>query len=134
MIWENQCAHLDNLGPTVDGGPWEEADIKCRRYIYLCLGAECQRKETQYYPDLKNQEITTNDFWERLRRLFVKKRNVTFDRYEAFTWKQEKTETIEQYHCSLTELLIKWNSNYSTATTQMTTMKTEPVPEERKQQ
>ena len=26
--WENQCIQLDNLGPTVDGIPCEEADIK----------------------------------------------------------------------------------------------------------
>ena len=40
---------------------------------------------TQYYPDLKILEISTRDFWDRLRRLFVKERNVTFDQYEAFT-------------------------------------------------
>ena len=27
VTWENQWAHLDNLGPTVDGVPWDEADI-----------------------------------------------------------------------------------------------------------
>ena len=33
VAWKNQRKHLDNLGPTVDGIPWEEADIKCRSYI-----------------------------------------------------------------------------------------------------
>ena len=98
----NQCQQLDNLGPTVDGSPWEEADIKCRSYIYLCLGYEGQRRLTQYYPDLKIQKISTRDFWDRLTRLFVKERNVTFDRYEAFTRKKGKTENLEQYHCLLT--------------------------------
>ena len=35
VAWENQCQHLDNLGPTVDGNLWEEAEFKCRSYIYL---------------------------------------------------------------------------------------------------
>ena len=105
--WENQCAQLDSLGPTVDGVPW--VDIKCRSYIYLCLGAEGQRRISQYYPDLRIQETTTRDFWARLTRLFVKERNVTFDRYEAFTRKQGKTETLKEFHCGLTELVVKGN-------------------------
>ena len=44
VTWENQCAHLDNLGSTVDGVPWDEADFKCRSYIYLFLGAEGQKR------------------------------------------------------------------------------------------
>ena len=64
---------------------------------------------TQYYPDLKIQEISTRDFWCRLTRLFVKERNVTFDRYEAFTCKQAKTESLKEFHCGLTELVVKVN-------------------------
>ena len=109
VAWENQCQHLDNLGPTVDGIPWEEADIKCRSYIYLCLGTEGQRRLTQYYPNLKIQEISTREFWGNLTRLFVKERNVTFDRYEAFTRKQGKIESLEELHCGLTELVAKGN-------------------------
>ena len=109
VTWKNQCAQLDGLGPTVDGVPWDEADIKCRSYIYLCLRAEGQRRIAQYYPDLRIQETTTRDFWARLTRLFVKERNVTFDRYEAFTRKQGKTETLEEFHCGLRELVVKSN-------------------------
>ena len=109
VAWENQCQHLDNLGPTVDGIPWEEADIKCRSYIYLCLGTEGQRRLTQSYPNLKIQDTSTKEFWTLLTRLFVKERNVTFDRYEAFTRKQGKTESLEEFHCGLTELVVKGN-------------------------
>ena len=42
-------------------------------------------------------------------RLFVKESNVTCYRYEAFTRKQGKTELFEQYHCMLTELVVKVN-------------------------
>ena len=76
--------------------------------LYL-LGTEGQRRLTQYYSDLKTQEVSTRDFWGRLTRLFVKERNVTFDRYEAFTRKQGKTESPEEFHCGLTELVVKGN-------------------------
>ena len=36
-----------------------------------------------------------------------KKRNVTFGRSDAFSKKQGKTETLEQYQCSLTEVVVK---------------------------
>ena len=62
--------------------------------LFVRLGS---RRVTEYYPDLKIQEITTNGFWERQRRLFVKERNVTVDRYEDFTRKQGTTETLQQY-------------------------------------
>ena len=62
-----------------------------------------------YYPDLRIQEILSRDYWDRLRRLFVKERNVTFDRYEAFPREQGKTKNLEQYHCLLTELVVKGN-------------------------
>ena len=39
----------------------------------------------------------------------MKERNVNFDRYGAFTRKQGKTESLEQYHCGLTELVVKGN-------------------------
>ena len=61
VTWDNQCQHLDDLGPTVDEILWKEADIKCRSYIYLCLGTEGQKRLTQYYPDLKIHEISTRD-------------------------------------------------------------------------
>ena len=60
--WDNQCAQLDNLGPTVDRIPWEEADIKVRSYIYLSLGNEGQRRLSQHFPDLKIPETSTRDF------------------------------------------------------------------------
>ena len=107
--WDNQCAHLDNLGPTVDAIPWEEADIKVRSYIYLSLGNEGKRRLSQHYPDFKIQKTSTRAFWNRLEHLFIKDRNVTFDRSEAFSRKQNKTETLEQFHCGLTELVIKGN-------------------------
>ena len=34
---------------------------------------------------------------------------MTFDRYEAFTSKQGKTESLEEFHCGLIELVVKGN-------------------------
>ena len=73
----------------------------------MCLGTEGQRRLTQYYPNLKIQDTSTREFWTLLTRLFVKERSVTFDRYEAFTRKQGKMESLEEFHCGLTELVVK---------------------------
>ena len=91
----------------MDGIPLDEGDIEVRSYIYFSLGNEDQRRLSQHYPDLKRQETTTEDFWARLPHLFTNDRNVTFDRYEAFTRKQTKTETLEHFHCGLAEFVIK---------------------------
>ena len=88
---------------------WKEANIKVRSYIYLSLGNEGQRSLCQHYPDLKIMETTTKDFWTRLQHLFIKDRKVTFDRYEAFTRKQTKTETLEEFHCALTDIVVQGN-------------------------
>ena len=55
------------------------------------------------------QNATTRDLWGRQQTLFVKPRNVTLDRYEAFARKQGKTETLEEFLCGLTELVVKGN-------------------------
>ena len=83
--------------------------MKIRSYIYLCLGTEAQMRVSQYYLNLKIHDTTTRDLWGRLQAVFVKPRNLTFDRYEAFTRKQGKTETLEEFHCRLTELVVKGN-------------------------
>ena len=83
--------------------------MKIRSYIYLCLGTEGQRRMSQFYSNLKINDTTTRDLWGRLRAVFVKPRNITFDRYEAFTRKQGKTETLEKFHCGLTELVVEGN-------------------------
>ena len=57
--WERQCVQLHNLGPAVDGIPWEEADIKVRSYIYLSLGKEGHFRLCQHYPDFAESVNTT---------------------------------------------------------------------------
>ena len=89
----------------MDGKPWDKADIKVRNYIYLSLGNEGQRRLSQLYSDLRIQETSTRAFWNRLEHLFIKDRNVTFDRYEAFTRKQNKTETLE--HSTVASIPLK---------------------------
>ena len=83
--------------------------MKIRSYIYLCLRTEAQMRVSQYYLNLKIRDTTTRDLWGRLQAVFVKPRNITFDRYEAFTRKQGKTQTLEEFHCRLTELVVKGN-------------------------
>ena len=61
----------------------------------------------QYNTNLKIQNATSRELWGRLQTLFVKPRNLTFNRIEIFIRKQGKTETIEEFHCGFTELVVK---------------------------
>ena len=62
----------------------------------------------QSHLNLKLQGIATRDLWDGLKILLVKPRNVTFD-FVTFTRKQGKTESLEELHCRLTELVVKRN-------------------------
>ena len=43
LQWENQCQLLDNLGPTADGVPWEEAVSK----LYLSVPGDGRPKTSK---------------------------------------------------------------------------------------
>ena len=51
--WDNECKQIAFKGPTVDGIPWKEADLKVRSLIYLSLGTEAQRIYQQRFPLLE---------------------------------------------------------------------------------
>ena len=107
--WEKHGVQLENIEATVDGLPWKEGDIKKCSYICLNLGNEGQRRLSQHYPGSKFQDNTARNFWTRLQNPLIKECNITFDRYEALTRKQNKTETLEQVHCGLAEKVERGN-------------------------
>ena len=54
--WDNECKQIAFKGPTVDGIPWDEADLKVRSLIYLSLGTEAQR--IYHSPEFNNDSPT----------------------------------------------------------------------------
>ena len=56
------------------------------------------------FPHTNVENKTTQEIWEELELTFIRPRNVTFNRYLLLTRKQQRGETIEQFHSALRSL------------------------------
>ena len=105
--WDNDCKQIAFRGPTVDGIPWDEADLKVRSLIYLSLGTEAQRIYQQRFPHSNIERITVFELAHELSLSFTQARNITYDRFLLFTCKQKPNEKLESFHCRLKALGAK---------------------------
>ena len=102
--WKNECNIIDRIGVLCGDKPWDIADIRAKSMIYLTIGIEGRRMHTRKYPHTNVENITTQQLWEELELTFIRPRNVTFDRYLLLTRRQQKGETVEQFHSALRSL------------------------------
>ena len=72
--------------------------------VYLTIGIEGRRMHTRKYPHTNVENIMTQQLWEEIELTFIRPRNVTFDRYLLLTRRQQKGETMEQFHSALRSL------------------------------
>ena len=86
---------------------WDEADAKVRSYLFLCLGAEGQRQVQQKRPSLELHNVSTQEFMTILEDIFVTNKIVAFERYNFICRKQKKSESLEQFHVDLVELVSR---------------------------
>ena len=84
--------------------PWDTADRKSKSLIYLSLGIEGRKMRARKFPHTNVENKTTQEIWEELEVTFIRPRNVTFDRYLLLTRKQQRGETMEQFHSALRAL------------------------------
>ena len=56
------------------------------------------------FPHTNVETKTTKEIWEELETTFIRPRNVTFDRYLLLTRRQQRGETMEQFHSALRSL------------------------------
>ena len=105
--WDNDCKQIAFGGPTVDGIPWDEADLKVRSLIYLSLGTEAQRIYQQRFPHSSIERITVFELAHELSLSFTQPRSITYDRFLLFTCKQKPNEKLESFHCRLKALGAK---------------------------
>ena len=82
----------------VDNIPWDEADNKAKRLIYLSLGAQATNIFHQRFPHTDLQKCTTDALVEQLRETFSQTRNETFDRFQFFRCQQNEGESLEVFH------------------------------------
>ena len=53
IAWENECKQIEQTGPMIDRIPCDEADLKLKSLIYLSLGTEGCRANSQRNPTRK---------------------------------------------------------------------------------
>ena len=84
--------------------PWHLCVRKCVSLLYLSIGTEGRGLLTQKFPHDNIYDLTTLKLWEMMEIVFIRPRNITFDRYVFVSRKQKKGETVEQFYSILKEL------------------------------
>ena len=102
--WENHVIKDREKRVLCNSSRWDEADMKIRHYLFLCLGAEGQRQVQQKRPSLELHNVTTQELMTTLENIFVTNRIVAFEGYNFTCRKQKKSESLEQFHADLVEL------------------------------
>ena len=104
LQWELKCQKITEAGLLCGERPRNLCDQKCVSLLYLRIGTEGRRLLTQKLPHDNIYDLTTLKPWEMMEIAFIRPRNITFDRYVFFSWKQKKSETVEQCYSILKEL------------------------------
>ena len=99
--WKNECNLIDRIGVLCGDKPWDIADKKAKSMVYLTIGIEGRRMHTRKYSHTNVENITTQQLWDELELTYIRPRIVTFDRYLLLTRRQQKGETMEQFHSAL---------------------------------
>ena len=102
--WKNECNQIDRIGVLCGDKPWDMAARNANSLIYLSLGLEGRKKHTRNFPHTIVENKTTQEIGEELELTFIRPRNVTFDRFLLLTRKQQREETMQQFHSSLRSL------------------------------
>ena len=67
----------------IDRIPWDEADLKVKRLIYLSLGSEGTRTYHHRNPHTRIERCTTNGLVHELAITFTRPGNTTFDQFHV---------------------------------------------------
>ena len=82
----------------VDNIPWDDADNKAKRLMYISPGAQATNIFHQGFPNTDLQKCTTDALVEQLKESFTQARIETFDRFQFFRCQQKEGESLEVFH------------------------------------
>ena len=81
LQWELKCQKITKAGFSFGERPWHLCDQKCVSLLYLSIGTEGRRLLTQKFPHDNIYDLTTLKLWEMMETVFIRPRDITFDRY-----------------------------------------------------
>ena len=102
--WKNECNAIDRVGKLCGDKPWDMADMKVKSLINLSLGVEGRKMHGRRFPRTNVETKITQEIREELEITFIRPSNVTFDRCLLLTRRQQRGETMEQFHSALRSL------------------------------
>ena len=82
-------------------GLWEQKAVSLP---YLYIGTECRRIFKRKYPQFHIEKQPFKDLWQAMDGSFTKIRNITYDRLNSFSFKQQQDESVESFFGRLIEL------------------------------
>ena len=93
---ENECKV-----PILNRSPWNEADLKVKRLIFLSLGAEICRTFHQRNPNTKIGRCSTHELVHELQITMTRTRNTNFDRFQIIKAMEFSSESLETFYSRL---------------------------------
>ena len=90
LQWDLKRQKITEAGVLCGERPWNMCDQKCVSLLYLSIGTEGRRLLTQKFPHDNIYDLTTLKLWEMMEIVFIRPRNITFDRYVFFSRKQKR--------------------------------------------
>ena len=94
----NRCRKIDEISFLCGDKPWEFCDLKAAALLYLCIGTKGRQIFKSIHPYFIIEKRPLKELWRLIEELFIKTRNITYDRFVFFSLKQQKEELAENFY------------------------------------
>ena len=102
--WQNRCKKVDEIGILCGEKTWGICEQKAISLLYLSIGTEGRRIFKSKHPHFQIEKQPFKKLWQAMEDSFTKVRNITYDRFDFYSCKQQKGESVERFYGRLIEL------------------------------
>ena len=104
MNWRNKCQRLSEISIMCGEKQLSLADRKTVSHLYLSIGVEGRRILNCKKPNIMIDTLSTAEFGKIMVDVFIRPRNIIFDRHVFLITKQLRGETVEHFYGKLKDL------------------------------
>ena len=101
--WQNRCKKIDEIGILSGDKPWGICEQKSISLLYLSIGTEGRRIFKSKHPYFEIEKQPFKELWQAMEDSFTKVRNITYDSFVFYSFKQQKGESMESFYGRLIE-------------------------------
>ena len=88
--WQNRCKKIDEIGILCGDKPWGICEQKSASLLYLSIVIEGRRIFKSKHPRFQIEKEPFKELWQAMDDSFAKVRNITYDRFLLWSYKQQK--------------------------------------------